>query len=359
MQNKITKFAIAVCVIIAVLFGLNIISGSNAANIAWAEVNDRIAQVDYVHVYWLKCRDNRLECHFQAWYDHGKLVVQVNNGGMTYDDGQAFQVFDQDKKRVGKEQSNFTGGKTFFEIITKNLLSENNDQLDQQTPSSVGDDFLIYELAPPSDDSDYMENVFITVGRNSHLPIQMKMYHKDSDYDLLMFDYEAPEKPAEFFDPPSVDEATNVSAEVSLDNEQVVVDIEGAPGLKNAVVRLHSRYDGPAEQFPSDYVTSNRLSTDFCKAVSQKAYKNYLKKGGPVFRLEVSFITDEGYHSGTNDIIVTWLNEVQQCGVGSSAGGLDEWPDGKFRNIRFYPSVKPTDKEDTYIVEIRCWINTE
>jgi hypothetical protein len=90
--------------------------------------------------------------------------------------------------------------------------------------------------------------------------------------------------------------------------------------------------------------------------VTEGLRKTYQKKGGPMFRLQVLFVTDEGYNSGTNDIIVLWLNESQQCGVGSESGGLDDWPDGKYRNIKFSPSLKSTDKEDTYIVEIRCWL---
>jgi hypothetical protein len=90
--------------------------------------------------------------------------------------------------------------------------------------------------------------------------------------------------------------------------------------------------------------------------VSEKLRKQYEKKGGPIFRLDVYFITDEGYRSGTNDTIATRLNEAGRCGVGSSAGGVDDWPDGKYRNIKFSPLVKATDREDTYIVEMRCWL---
>jgi hypothetical protein len=87
--------------------------------------------------------------------------------------------------------------------------------------------------------------------------------------------------------------------------------------------------------------------------VSEKVHKEYEKRGGPIFRLEVSFITDEGYPSGTHDFIVTRLNETGGGGVGSAH---DEWPDGKYRNIKFSPLLKSTDREDTYIVEMRCWL---
>ena len=358
MKNPITKFAAAAVIIIAVLFGLKFTGGPDMGNTAWGNVINRAAQVDYMHVYWLKSRGDTLFRQFEAWYAHGKLVMRGDKGGMTYDDGQTKQTFDEQGMRVGKEPSFFAEGKTFLELFTADLLSDKNEQLSRQTPTSVGDDFLIYEVDPPPywNHSDDLESIVITVGKNSLLPVQMKVFEKDSDdYDLVMFDYEASEKPAESFIPPTVG-AANCGGEVVLDGEEVVLNIEGAPGLKQAIVRLHSKYDGPVEQFPSDYISGERLSPDFCRAVNEGLRKNYEKEGGPIFRLQVHFITDEGYRSGTNDTIVLRpnVNEAGKCGVGSASGGLDDWPDGKYRNIRFSPSLKSNDKEDTYIVEIRC-----
>jgi len=328
------------------------------ANVAWGNVIRQTAQVDYMHVYWLKSRGDALFRQFEAWYAHGKLVMRGDKGGMTYDDGQTQQTFDEQGRRVSKKPSFFAEGKTFLELFTAGLLSDKNEQLSQQMPTNVGDDFLIYEVDPPGDwdGSEWIENISVTVGKNSLLPVQMKVYEKDSeDYDLVMFDYEASEKPPEFFVPPTVGPA-NCGGEVVLDGEEVTLNIEGAPGLKQAIVRLHAKYDGPADQFPSDYISSEGHPTDFYRAVSENARKKYEKKGGPIFRLKASFVTDEGYRSGTNDIIVLRLNEAGKCGVGSASGGLDEWPDGKYRNIRFSPLLKSTDEEDTYIVEIRCWL---
>ena len=359
MKSPITKLAAAAVIIFAVLVGIHQFSGSiNVANVAWAEVTSRVAQVDHVHVYWLKSRGDALFRQFEAWYAHGKLVRRGDKGGMTYDDGQTQQSFDEQGRRIGKKPSLFAEGKTFFELFSGGLLSDENEQLSQLTPINVGDDFLIYEVEPPPDwnHSEWLENISVTVGKNSLLPIQMKIFEKDSDdYDLVMFDYEAAEKPPEFFEPPMAASA-NGQSEVVLDGEEVVINIEGAPGIKQAVVRLYDKYDGPAEQFPPDYISSERLSPDFSKAVSEKVRKKYEKKGGPIFRLQVSFVTDEGHRSGTNDIIVLRLNEAGQCGVGSASGGLDEWPDGKYRNIKFSPMLKSTDRENTYIVEMRCWL---
>ena len=359
MRSRIAKLAAAAAIIIATFIGINHFSGSiEPANVAWGDVVRQTARVDCVHVYYFKSRGNDLGRHFEAWYANGKMVLCGNKGDMTYDNGQTSLGFDENARLIVKKPSMFAEGKTFLELFTGGLLSDKNEQLNTQMPTEVGDDFLIYEFDAPPDDSDFIEGIFITVGKNSLLPIQVKVYDKDSDYDLIMFDYEAPQKPAEFFEPPTID-APNGRCEVLLDGKETVIDIEGAPGLKQAIVRLHSKYDGPADQFPMDYIRSEHLAPDFCRAVSEGLRKTYKKKGGPVFRLDVYFVTDEGYRSGSNEIIALWLdNEAGQCGVGSENGGVDNWPDGKYRNIKFSPSLKPADKEDTYIVEMRCWIKT-
>ena len=345
MKNKTIKLAIAASLIIATLIGINHLGGSiDGASVAWADVTKHIAQIDYAHVYYLKNRDNVLMSDFEAWYDHGKMVMRGKNGGMSYDDGQTLQTFDEHKKRVGKKPSHFAEGQTFLEVFTVGLLSERNEQFNQHIPANVGDDFLIYEFDPPVD-GDFLESVFITVGKNSLLPIQMKVYHKDGDYDVIMFDYEAPEKPLEFFESLPV-AAPDIQGEIVLDGEEVVFDINGVPGLKQAVVRLHDMYNGPVDQLPSAYH----------QKVRHRFPKTYEKKGGPVFRLDVYFITDKGYLSATNDVIVLWLNETIKGGVGSEAGGLDNWPDGKYRNIKFSPMLKPTDREDVYTLEMNCWL---
>jgi hypothetical protein len=360
MKNPITKLAAAAVIIIAISFGIKLIGGPDVANVALGNVIRQTSQVDYVHVYWFKSRGNDFFRQFEAWYAHEKLVRRGDKGGMTYDDGQTQQTFDEQGRLFGKEPSLFAEGKTFFELFSADLLSDKNEQLSRQIPTKVGDDFLIYEVDPPGDwnGSEWIEKISVTVGKNSLLPVQMKIFEKDSDdYDLVMFDYEASEKPPEFFVPPTVGPA-NGRGEVVLDGQEVVLNIEGAPGLKQAVVRLYDKYNGPAEQFPLDYISVERHSPEFCKAVSEKVSKKYKKKGGPVYRLDVSFVTDEGYESGTLDFLTVWLNESGKGGVGAKSGGgdLDEWPDGKYRNIKFSSSLKSTDEEDTYIVEIRCWL---
>jgi len=322
MKSRITKLATAAVIIVAVIISFNQFIGPTT-NVALAEVTSRFAQVDYLHVYFLISRGDVFSRKFEGWYAHGKLVMRGDKGDMVYDDGQTQQTFNKQGRRVSQEPSFFAEGQTFVEVFTAGLLSDKNELLSRQMPTNVGDDFLIYEFDSLPDKSDsYVESIYITVGKNSLLPVQAKLYHEDGDYDLIMFDYEAPEKLPEFFELPMVD-APNGRGEVVLDGEEVMIDIEGAPGLKHATVRLHSKYE---------------------------------KKGVPIFKLDVTFITEEGYRSGTNDVITLRSNEARQCGVGSENGGLDNWPDGKYRNVRFSPLLKSTDREDTYIVEIRCWL---
>ncbi len=180
MKSRITKIAAAAVIIIAISFGIKLIGGPDVANTAWGNVISRSDQVDYVHLYWLKSRGDTLFRQFEAWYAHGKLVRRGDKGGMTYDDSQTQQSFDEQGRRVGKKPSLFAEGKTFFELFSAGLLSDKNEQLSRQMPTNVGDDFLIYEVEPPGDwdGSEWLENISVTVGKNSLLPIQMKVYEK-------------------------------------------------------------------------------------------------------------------------------------------------------------------------------------
>ncbi|HUW20209.1 MAG TPA: zf-HC2 domain-containing protein [Sedimentisphaerales bacterium] len=354
MKTKMTKLAAAAVIVLGACLGLHFIGGPDMANVALGEVTSRAAQVDYVHFYMVASRDSDLGMRQEGWYAHGKMVIRGNYGGMIYDDGQTQQSFDEQGRRTIKKPSAFPEGQTVFELFSGGLLSDENEQLNQLTPINVGDDFLIYEFDPPAGSNKWLECISITVGKNSLLPVQIKIYEKDSDdYELVMFDYEAAEKPAEFFEPPAVD-APHGRAEVLLDGQETVIHLEGAPGLKQAIVRLYDKYDGPSDQFPLDYIRSDQQPAEFCRAVSKRLRREYQKNGGPIFRLDASFVTDEGYRSITNDLLALGLDEAKQCGVGA-----DNWPDGKYRNIRFSPMIKPTGREDAYIVEISCWLRTE
>ncbi len=355
--RRITKFATAAVIVIAVTLGVNLVNGPGTAGAVWGDVVSHISDVDYVHMYIVKSRGTNFFGHGEAWHAHGKTVIRGNDGGVTYDDGRMLQHFDGRGMLTVRKPSILANGQSFLEFFSGGFLSDKDEQFNALIPTSVGDDFLIYTF-DPQPGNEWLETTSITVGRNSLLPIQMKIYVEDENYDLFVFDYEAPEKPPEFFEPPAV-ATPNGTGQVVLDGAELAIDIENAPGLGQAIVRLHARYDGPAEQFPLDYVRGDGLSQEFCQSLSEKLRNTYERRGGPIFRCEVTFVTDEGYRSGTNRVIVLRLNEAKQCGVGSASGSLDDWPDGKYRNIRFSPLLRPTDTEDTYTVEMRCRVGTK
>jgi len=324
MRSRTTKLAAAAVIIIAACVVIPQFGGPvNSSTVAWADVVRHGAHVDYVHMYYFKSRNGDFFRQFEGWYDSDRMVFH-GNGGETYDDGRISQIFNEHGMMVSRHRSLFADGQPFLELASNGLLSDKNEQFNKQIPTSVGNDFLIYVFEPSEKEREWMEAIYITVGKNSLLPIQIKPVHKDGDYDLFIFDYEAPREPPEFFEPPDVGQP-NGRAEVVVDGEEVKIDITNAPGLKTAIVRLRS---GASEN-------------------------------NDKFYLDVTFITDEGYPSGTNDGLRLKVDEAAKCGTGSAEGGLDEWPDGKFRNVRFSPWLRPTDREDSYIVEIRCFLKTE
>jgi hypothetical protein len=357
-KRRITKLAAAAVTIIAVSLGVSLVRGPDMAGVAWGDVVAHMQDVDYVHVYWLRSRSNVLSSAFEVWCDRGQIVYRGNDGDMTYDDGRTTQFFNDRGVLTVRSRSDLAYGKCFFKWMRDGLLSHINVHLAEQIPTNVGDDFLIYTFEASSPEDQWFQRAFITVGKNSLLPIQVKALREDGNYDLFIYDYEAPRKPPEFFKPAAIS-PPNGAGQVVLDGEEAVIDIERAPDLKYAIVRLHAKYDGPADQFPPDYIRSDDLSQEFCRSVSERTRETYERAGGPIFRCDVTFVTDEGYPSRTLDFLVLRLNEARQCGVGAADGGFEDWPDGMYRNVRFSPWLKPTDTEDVFIVEIRCWIKTD
>jgi hypothetical protein len=356
MKSPIAKLAAAAVIIAVVIIGVDQVS-TNGSTVAWGDVTARAAKVDFVHFYELRCDQNGLVAVCEGWHAHGKTMKLNTFGSTSYDDGQIEQEYDRHNVRTGKGRSELADGRTFFEVMSKDLLSTDNDQFNQQKPINVGGDFLVYRFEPSEEQRDWLKGTSVTVGRNSLLPIQIKTYYDafyGKGYELVIFDYEEAEKPAEFFEPPTTSEAPHGKSRIVLDGEEVTMEINGAQGIKEAKVRLLDKYDGPSDQFPLDYIRSDRYSPEFCRGVSEKAREKYEEKGGPIFRLQVSFVTDEGYESTTNDIITVWLNEGTKCGLGA-----DNWPDGKYRNIVFTPVLRPTDKENEFTVEISCWLRTK
>ncbi len=323
MKSRFIKLAAAAVIIIAVLIGINQFNG---ASFAWGEVTRRIDHVDFVHLYELKFRGNRVNSSMEVWFSDGRFVAKKDNGSTFFDDGKTQTVFDKDGQQTRKEPSELANmkGTTFFEKITQGLmLYENNDIL-TRAPSFVGDDFLIYKFDAPADKKEWVQTISITVGKNSLLPVQMKIHRKDQDdaYDLYIFDYEEPEKPTDFFSPHSIVKPPQGVSEIVLNGEEVIIDISGSPGIKSVAGRL---------------------------------YQKHFENTGELTVLDLAVITSEGFRRGICKQMPLKLNKESQFSLGDSK----HWPDKKFRFITAKIKLKLTEEENIYLLEVSCWFEGE
>ena len=151
-------------------------------------------------------------------------------------------------------------------------------------------------------------------------PFQMKIYRKDQldAYDLYIFDYEASEKPTEFFDVQSISKLSTGKAEAVLGGEEVIIDISDSPGIKAVTVRLYSKH-----------------------------FENM----GHLNVFDTSVITTEGFRRVTYRQIPWQLDKKNKFSMGDS-----NWPDKKFRPVTQQFILRATDKEDTYLVEASCYL---
>ena len=323
MKSKITKLAAAAVIIVAVILGLNITGGPDMASVAWANVTTNAKQVDYVHFYELKFRKNRINNSLEGWLANGKVLAKKDDGTTFYDDGKTETVIDRHGEQIRKGPSDLGNikGLKFFEKITQGLMQYENEDILKQVPSHVGDDFLIYRFGPPERMKEWVESVSITVGRNSLLPVQMKIYRKDQldAYDLYIFDYEASEKPTEFFDVQSIGKLPTGKVEAVLDGEEVIINIPDSPGIKAVAIRLYSKY-----------------------------FENM----GELKVLDAAVITAEGFRRGIGRQMPWQLDKKSKFSIGDSK----YWPDKKFRHVTVQFMLRPTDKKDTYLVEASCYL---
>jgi len=344
MNKTITKFAFAAVIIIAVIIGMNQFGTSiDGTSVAWGQVTQRIANIDHFHFYEVSNTRNGYPTIQEGWYAYGKLKTlryDSYGGYQSFDDGQTSTVFDRHNNITCVGKSPIGNFGNIFEAITDGGLSFDLSQFQNKEPSLSGADFLIYEFDPPKE-LDWIEKFSVTVGRNSLVPIQIKTYFKNEEWcdlsRLLVFDYEEPGKDISFFEISKETKPPHGIGHVVLGGEEVEIPIENAPGIQKAIVRLHTKFDGPVEELLIPY------------------RDRYEFVGGPVYFMEITFIIDEGYRSNTSKNCPLWLNQ----GTKAALGNKEVWPDKKYRNIRYTPVLRATDKEDEFILELSCWLRTK
>ncbi len=346
MKVRITQFVAAAAIMIAVIASINYLGGSaDGSGVAWGDVARRLADVDHVHFYVVQSQEKSFPSVNEGWYAHGKLRRRSCGGYSSYgayqsfDNGKTHRVFDRHNNMTVVTKSLLDKYRTFFEATTEGIIAFDFSRFSNKTPESVSSDFLIYDFSPPRD-YDWIEKISVIVGRNSLMPVQIKTYYKVEKWycvsDLILFDYEEPEKPEGFFNPPTETKPPHGAGRVVLGGNPVEIEVHDSPGIKKAIVRLLEKFDGPVEDLLIPY------------------RERYNIVGGPIYFMEITFIIDGGYRSVTAKRCPLWLNQ----GVKAALGG-DNWPDGKHRNIRYTPVLKATDKDNEFTLELSCWLRTK
>jgi hypothetical protein len=203
-SKNFKTFAAASILLIAMMGFHAIVSNFDATTLAWSEVKNNFEQIDFLHYYHFEIKNNGSQKYSEGWYINGKIYGKDDTQNLvTVDDGVTRITYDYDGNTVKTEKTGIENPASFkesfsiFGKITKGLLRYNDDEILNQIPSYAGKDFLIYRFDAPKNMNEWIESVNITVGKNSKLPVQMKIYQKKSndDYRLYIFDYEQIEIP--------------------------------------------------------------------------------------------------------------------------------------------------------------------
>jgi len=302
--------------------------------VAWAEVVRHIDGVDHLHFYSISTEPNGYSSIREGWYAHGKIRTSQYDAEQTIDNGRIWVVMDEHNNVIKKGKSNLTKYENIFDALTKDMMTYQFTQFEDKTPVSVGSDFLIYEFVPPGDMADKIDKISVTVGRNSLMPIQIKTYYKYEKWSmnhLLVFDYEAPQKPEAFFALPTVARSPHGVGRIVLEGEEVAVELQNTPGIKKAIVRLRAASKGPAEKLLARYYEENE------------------PVGGPIAFMEITFVTAEGDRSKTTEC---------PLGLGQGLKGIlgmaQARSDNEHRYIVFTSLLRATDQDNVFKLELSC-----
>ena len=335
------RLAAAAVIIVAALLAINRFGGSiDGASVAWAEVIQRIENVDYVHFYDIETKKGGFTAIREGWYAHGKARSRRYSEDQWFDNGETWSMIDEHNNVTAIGESILAKHDNIFEAVTGGMLSFNINQFRNKTPISVGSDFLIYEFDPSGEKADWIKKISVTVGRNSLMPIQIKTYFKHEKWyinRLLVFDYEAQEKPEEFFESPTETKPPHGVGRVVPGGEKIKIELHNAPGIKKAIVRLHTKFEDSAEGLLISY------------------RQKYERVGEPMYFMEITFVIDENYRSNTSKDCPLWLDQ----GVKAALGIAKTWPDNQYRYILYTPVLRATNEENVFNLELSCWLKSK
>lgn len=335
------RLAAAAVIIVAALLAINNLGGSmGGANVVWAEVVRHIENVGHVHFYDIETKKNGHSTIREGWYAHGKIRTIQYDADQIIDNGDVWMVMDEHNNVIKKGKSTLAEYDNVFDALMKDMFTFRFSEFSDKSAISIGSDFLIYEFDPSGEKAEWIDKITIMVGRNSLMPVQIKTYFKKAKWStnrFLVFDYEAPEKPDAFFALPTQAQPPHGIGRVVLGGEKVAIELQNAPGIKKAIVRLHIKSEDSADGLPTS---------------SRQKYKGV---GGPTAFTEITFITDEDYRSNTLKDFPLWLDQ----GVKAALGIEKTWPDSNYRYIIYTPVLRATDKKNVFNLELSCWMKTK
>ncbi len=340
VMSRVAKLAIAAAVVVAALLGIHHLGGSmDGASVAWAEVVRRIERVDHLHFYSIRTEPNGYSSIREGWYAHGKIRTRQYDAEQTIDNGRIWVVMDEHHNVVKKGKSRLAEYDNVFDALTKDVLTYRFSEFENKTPVSIGSDFLLYEFDAQGDEAAWIDKITVTVGRNSLMPVQIKTYFRKGKWStnhLLVFDYEAAEKPDAFFALPTVAKSPHGVGRIVLGGAEVTIELQNTPGIKKAIVRLHAESKGSAEKPLAKY------------------YKENEPVGDPIAFMEITFVTVEGDRSKTTEC---------PLGLGQGLKGIlgmaQAKSDNEHRYIVFTSLLRATDQDNVFELELSCWLKTK
>lgn len=201
--SRFWRYAAAAVFILGFSAGISVFGLFNGGSAAWADVTSQVEQIDYVHFYRLEFRNGRLESARDGWFANGKTATMLPDAAVVIDDGTNNKLYNDLDQEVQIEPSLLgniqqkvpKGG--FFQMLTQGVFAYDSSEIDRQKPVQIGKDFAVYRFGPPNRKSQWVEQVTITVGRKSLLPVQMKIKLTESEnaYEVYAFDYEDEQMP--------------------------------------------------------------------------------------------------------------------------------------------------------------------
>jgi len=189
------SLAAAVVLIAASALIYFFITNFNAGSVAWADVQHCIQRITFAHCYNTCGRDT------EAWYINGVLYF-MEKDTISKDDGKTKYVYNAAGELLSYSPSDFVelmlGENTSpFVLLTQGVFEYDSNDVNSKVPVYIGEDLLVYKFDAPKSMDSWTKGVVITAGRQSKLPIYIKLIPKDStkQTDIFIFDYEKQELP--------------------------------------------------------------------------------------------------------------------------------------------------------------------